>query len=195
MLEKVGRKYRSYDKFTVGKPQMKVDFEGAGPAYKSYMGATVSIIFIVISAIFLFSKILILVNNSHIMITSKLLEDVIQQNEHFSHTDGLFVSAALTEYNDSTEPIEDLTYGELIISHYGWNANEHGIGSYNRQLETEACSDEQLGLEHSEYADKHDYPIYEKSRAEVQQWRRKFKCLSQVEDYTIWGDYNSNTAQ
>ena len=77
MLQKVGRKFRSYDKFTAGKPQMKVDFEGAGPAYKSYMGAAVSIIFIVISIIFLISKILILVNNSQVIITSKVLEDVI----------------------------------------------------------------------------------------------------------------------
>ena len=59
-----GRKFRSYDKFSVGKPQMKVDFEGAGPAYKSYMGAAVSIIFIVLSSIFLYSKFMILVNVS-----------------------------------------------------------------------------------------------------------------------------------
>ena len=142
MLEKVGRKYRSYDKFTVGKPQMKIDFESAGPAYKSYMGATVSIIFIVISAVFLFSKILILVNNSHIMITSKLLEDVIGSSEHFSHTDGLFVSAALTKYDNSLEPIEDPQYGYLDIAHYGWDANEHGIGSFNRPLKTGGCSSE-----------------------------------------------------
>ena len=150
---------------------MKLDFEGSGPAYKSYMGATVSIIFIVISATFLFSKILILVNNSHIMITSKLLEDVIGPSDHFSHTDGLFVSAALTEYDDSTEAIEDPQYGYLDISHYGWNANEHEIGSYNRPLDTETCTSEELGLVHAEYADRHDYPIYEKSRAEVKVWQ------------------------
>ena len=64
MLSKMGRKFRSYDKFTVGRPQMKVDFDGAGPAYKSYMGAAVSITFIVLSSIFLYSKILVLYNIS-----------------------------------------------------------------------------------------------------------------------------------
>ena len=52
---------------------MKVDFEGAGPAYKSYMGATVSIIFILISATFLMNKIVVLVTSSQIMIMSKVL--------------------------------------------------------------------------------------------------------------------------
>ena len=56
---------------------MKIDFEGAGPAYKSYMGATVSIIFILISATFLMNKIVVLVTSSQIMIMSKVLEDVV----------------------------------------------------------------------------------------------------------------------
>ena len=59
-----GRKFRSYDKFSVGKPQMKVDFEGAGPAYKSYMGAVSSMMFIALSSIFLISKIMIIANVS-----------------------------------------------------------------------------------------------------------------------------------
>ena len=45
---------------------MKVDFEGNGPAYKSYMGAAVSIAFIALSAIFLYSKILVLYNVSQV---------------------------------------------------------------------------------------------------------------------------------
>ena len=150
-MEKVGRKYRSYDKFTVGKPQMKVDFEGSGPAYKSYMGATVSIIFIVISATFLLSKILILVNNSHVMITSKLLEDVIENDEKFGYSNGLFLAAALTEYDSSTEPIDDKDYGELIFEKYGWNA-EGEVMSYQEKLETQKCTDAQLGLNFDETA-------------------------------------------
>ena len=56
---------------------MKVDFEGAGPAYKSYMGAVVSIIFIVLSATFLCSKILVLYNVTHVTVSSKLIEGAI----------------------------------------------------------------------------------------------------------------------
>ena len=62
--DKAGRKFRSYDKFSVGKPQMKIDFDGAGPAYKSYAGAATSIMFIALSSVFLYSKILILANVS-----------------------------------------------------------------------------------------------------------------------------------
>ena len=60
----MGHKFRSYDKFSVGKPALKIDFDGSGGAYLSYMGSFVSIIFIVISAIFLYSKIMILYNVS-----------------------------------------------------------------------------------------------------------------------------------
>ena len=62
----MGQKFRSYDKFTAGRPAMKIDFDGSGPAYKSYMGAVVSIIFICLSSVFLFSKIMTLYNDSHI---------------------------------------------------------------------------------------------------------------------------------
>lgn len=52
---------------------MKLDFEGSGPAYKSYMGAAVSIIFTVMVTIFFFSKLMILVDDSHTTITTNLI--------------------------------------------------------------------------------------------------------------------------
>ena len=52
--------FRSYDKFSVGKPAMKIEFEGAGGAYQSYMGALLSLLFVLISAAFLSSKAFIL---------------------------------------------------------------------------------------------------------------------------------------
>ena len=42
---------------------MKVDFEGSGPAYKSYMGATVYYIFWCMLVLFFFSKLAILIND------------------------------------------------------------------------------------------------------------------------------------
>ena len=76
-IKAVGQKFRSYDKFSAGRPAMRIDFEGTGPAYKSYMGAIVSISFILISAIFLFSKIMTLYNHSSITIMSVIDEGAI----------------------------------------------------------------------------------------------------------------------
>ena len=79
---------------------MKFDFEGTGPAYKSYMGAAVSIIFIVISTIFLYSKFLVLYNVSSVTVTSKLVEGALTDHDVFTHEHGLFIAAALSNYDD-----------------------------------------------------------------------------------------------
>lgn len=172
---------------------MKVDFEQAGPAYKSYMGAAVSIIFILLSATFLYKKLTVLVQNSHIMVTSKLLEDVISQDEKFSNEQGLFVAAALTEYNNESEPIDDPLYGKLSFSRYSWDSRGGSIASSISELKSYPCTDADIGLAPDESADL-QYPIYEKIEKEVETWKKKFKCIPK-EDLVIWGDYNSNAAQ
>ena len=53
---------------------MKLDFEGSGPAYKSYMGAFISSTYVFMVLIFLYSKLIILVEDSETRITSTLIE-------------------------------------------------------------------------------------------------------------------------
>ena len=72
-MTKVGRKFRSLDDFGQ-RTAMKIDFEGAGSTYQSYMGATVSVIFFSISAIFLFSKIMVLYNTSSVTVINNFTE-------------------------------------------------------------------------------------------------------------------------
>ena len=99
LFNQIARKFRSYDKFSVGKPAMKIDFEGAGGAYQSYMGAFVSIVFILISAIFLYSKIMVMLHVSQVTIISNLVEGAYTQDYKFTADEGFFVAAALTEYD------------------------------------------------------------------------------------------------
>ena len=95
---------------------MKVDFEGSGPAYKSYMGACVSITFIVLSSIFLYIKISTIYNDSHVSIFSTIAEGALHQSDKFTSKQGLFVAAAITAYDNETELPADLEkYGELIF--------------------------------------------------------------------------------
>ena len=104
---------------------MKVDFEGLGPAYKSYMGACVSIIFIIITLIFFYVKCMTLYNRSHVEITSALAERVHAQDFKFSSEQDFFVAAAITAYDSETESPADLhKYGELVFYHEGWNATD-----------------------------------------------------------------------
>ena len=88
--------------------------------------------------------------------------------------------------------IEEARFGELIIEHYGWGYDEEQIGNQSGELSYRYCSDEELGLANSPSAT--IYPIVKTSLAEVQIYRKKFKCVDQ-KDLVIWGDYNSAKAQ
>lgn len=101
------------------------------------------------------------------------------------------MAAAITEYNSDPNPVEEAQYGELIIEHYGWGYGD-GIGSGSRPLNYHTCTDEELGYVRTENTV--IYPVYESSQAEVDTYRKKFKCIPN-EDLVIWGDYNSAKAQ
>lgn len=124
-MEKVGRKFRSYDKFSAGAPGIKIDFDGAGPGYKSYMGAFVSIVYIILVSVFLYSKCATLYHDTAINIKSTLVENGIHMSHVFSNEDGFFVAAAITAYDNETEPPSDLAkYGELVFQRHTWGEDD-----------------------------------------------------------------------
>jgi len=53
---------------------MKLDFEGSGPAYKSYMGAAVYCIFWSMLIVFFYNKLLIMINDNQITVTTNVFE-------------------------------------------------------------------------------------------------------------------------
>ena len=75
------------------------------------MGALVSIIFIFLSCLFLYSKIMVMYYVSQVTIISNLVEGAYTHDDKFSTENGLFVAVALTEYDDERESIEDPSYG------------------------------------------------------------------------------------
>ena len=123
-------------------------------------------------------------------------EGVFTYEDTFTAEEGLFIAAALTEYDDNTEVIEDKQFGELVIEHYGWGY-EGALGTKSTSLKEHYCSDAELGLASQAETDSTGssiYPIFESSKKEVQTWKKKFKCIPR-EDLIIWGDYNSAKAQ
>ena len=152
------------------------------------MGALCSLIFITISMIFLYSKIMVLINVSRIIIMSNYQVGALTYNDKFSGDDGLYVAAALTKYDSDPEPITDPRYGEMIIEYYGWGY-EGELESKKTPIETHSCSDEELGI-----ADDVEYPIFKTSATEVSLWKKKFLCADK-KDLIIYGDYNSAKAQ
>ena len=120
------------------------------------------------------------------------IEDYFDFNHKFGAADGLFLAAALTEYDGNTESIEDERYGKLIIEQYGWGYNGE-TASRSTPLETHQCSDIELGLETDIEAGE-KFKLIENSVGVVSTWKKKFKCM-EAEDIEIWGDFNSEAAQ
>ena len=118
MLTNFSRKLRSVDKYGQ-KPGFNLQFEG-GKAYVSYMGAICSVIFITISMIYLYSKIMTLINVSRIIVMSNYQVGALTYEDEFTGDDGFFFAVALTKYDTDPEPIDDPRYGEMIIEYYGW---------------------------------------------------------------------------
>lgn len=122
----------------------------------------------------------------------QIQEDAYTYNDTFTSNEGLYIAAALSEYDSVTEMIEKPEYGELVIEHYGWGYSATELGVQSKNLVTHPCSDQELGLELG--GDSKVYPIAEGSKNEVTTWKKKFKCIDE-KDMVIWGDYNSPKAQ
>ena len=151
------------------------------------MGTFASFILWGIVGIFCYSKVLAWYEYKDVDIMSSTMENYFDFDYRFNSTSGLFVAAAITEFDSNTEIIEKPEMGELIIEHYGWGY-ENTIGSTSFNLDYHYCTDEELGIEPGPNTIMS--PMYEGSLAEFNTYRKKFKCIDN-EQLNIWGDYNS----
>ena len=142
--------------------------------------------------IFLYDKAMVLYNGTDVTIIGNLVEGAYTHDDTFTADDGLFVAAALTEYDSNPEIIEDKKYGELVIHHYDWGHMED-VGVEDKTLDTHYCSDAELGFTSDPDNVSPIYPLYEHAKVFVEMWRKKFKCIPR-EDLVVWGDYNSAKA-
>ena len=104
---------------------MKLD--GPHREHKSYCGSLLTILFVTISVVFIYTKILTIVKKQDIDIMSVIEEAAISYDDKFDANDGFFVAAALTAYDSEEEIVEEERYGELVIEHYGWGNYEDAI--------------------------------------------------------------------
>ena len=183
-------KFKGFDEFS---EQASLNLgDDLGDKYRSCMGACLSALIFAITLVFLYSKIMVLIHASDVTIMMSTQTDAITHEFKFTAEDGFFLAAALTEYDNNTEVIEDLSYGELVIEHYYWGYDDDGFNAGTRAVDYHYCSDEELGFSPGPATT--IYPIFSSSVSEVKMWKKKFKCLNK-EDMVIWGNYNSKEAQ
>ena len=169
---------------------MKLD--GSLKTHTSYFGSCLTIILVMTMCMFLYTKFMSIYMKNEVDIMSALDENKIDFNFKFTADDGFFMAAALTAYDTETEIIEREEYGELAIELYGWGY-DGGIGfSKPAPIDYHYCSDEELGFVQGPNTS--IFPIFSSSVAEVQLYRKKFKCFKK-ESAELWGDFNSARAQ
>ena len=84
------------------------------------MGTFATIILLSIMGIFCYTKILAWYEYKDVDIMSATSENYFDYDYRFNTTQGLFVAAAIIEYDLNTEIIEKPEMGELVFEHYGW---------------------------------------------------------------------------
>ena len=138
------------------------------------MGTFLTIILALLIFMFFYAKLLVIINKNETDIMTAVKEDGLTQDDKFNASNGLFIAAALTEYDSNPEIIEDWRYGELVISTYGWGYEDEILNARNK-LDYQYCSDEELGIKRG--ANTHVFPIQQKQFEELKLFKKKFKCI------------------
>ena len=91
----------------------------------SWMGLCLTILVVLSMFLFLYPKLTAWIFRTEVDVFGAEIEFAIDYREKFNVDDGLFIAAALTEYNSDPEILEDKeVYGELVLKHYGWGYDE-----------------------------------------------------------------------
>ena len=130
-------------------------------AYRSFMGAFCTIIIFLFLLSFSYTKLITLIEKSDVDIMQAAEDSAIMPDEVFGSGDGLFLAAALTEYNSDPSRIEKPEYGELRIEQYGWGNEDIGMPYGSTPIPNHFCSDEEIGLSKAKDGDSIIYPIDE----------------------------------
>ena len=94
----------------------------------SFMGMLLSFIFLATLSVFTYSKSLAWQEKQDVDVMGAIVENAFDYSDKFSAEEGLFIAAAITEYDSNTERLEEAKYGELVIKHLGWGqSDEIGI--------------------------------------------------------------------
>ena len=151
------------------------------------MGSILTIFFSLIVVSFFYTRFIAWQNQADLDILTTIKESYFDFNTKFNSTQGLFLAAAITQYDSNTTLTEDPAYGELVIEHYGWGYSDN-ISSSERLVDNHFCSEEELGLVKG--PNTLVYPTVYTMQNEVNTFKKKFKCVN-PDDLVIWGDYNS----
>ena len=141
----IGRRVKNLDMFS---QQFEMKLDGSKGRFKSYIGAILTLFSTFLLIGYILAKGQVWFGMIDIDVMSAKQVSYFESGETFSAAeDRFFVAAALTEYNNDPEPIEDPSYGKFVFEHFRWgNSDDGDIGSGRQPIETRPCTEEELSL-------------------------------------------------
>ena len=161
---------------------------------KSYLGTMCSVLMMMITAVYAYMKLVILIHKKDTNILSVTSDLYFTDDDVFRYSDGLNIAVAFTAYDSEREWILDKSYGEILFNEYKWGTDADGnpFTARNR-LETHQCTREELNLE-GDPANAKFYPLHPSSEYYVDFFYKKFLCVDS-KDLEIYGDFNTFKAR
>lgn len=151
---------------------------GGETEYRSYMGSISTLIVFVFMIGYSYTKLSTLIERKYADVIKADFEQHFSDADQFSAVNNdFFLAAALTHYDSNTEILERKEYGELRIGRLSWGNEDIGLSYGVKTPENHYCSDEEMGFVQGPKT--RIFPIYERSKAEVNIYRKKFKCIDE----------------
>ena len=171
---------------------MKVD--GGDDQLKSGFGTFCSILLLVITGVYGYTKLLTYIKKKDVNILSATKHLFFEDKDAFGYEQGMNIAVAFTAYNSKTEYELDPSYGEIVFNSYSWGNNNDGTTFVRRTpLRSHICTQEELNAD-GESENPGFYQAHKSSAWLVKTYQKKLVCVDPEEVY-IYGDFSSFDAR
>ena len=124
--------------------KMKIDEDKS--ELQSSMGTLLSLFMFVIVGMFAAQKAEIWLMKTRMDIAQATADSYFDDEDRFTHEDGINFAMAFTAYDSVEEPILDPTYGKIVFNAFGWGHTERYLAK-RVKIKSHPCSREELGLD------------------------------------------------
>lgn len=124
----------------------------------------------------------------------EVYEDEYSSNEPFNSREiGFHIAAAISDYSDSKEIIEDPTYGEVVFMRKNWDTKESPSINWPT-LKYRQCNENDFNWGDGRPSDESSkfYPLTDQALVDVPIFGHLFKCLD--EDVEMFGNFDAAAA-
>ena len=162
--------------------------------YRTFLGSCLTIFtFVLISAYFGFQMAEMFANADY-STQLQIQEDVFSSDDPFDTDEiGFTIAVGITDYKESTNLIEDPTYGEVKIFRKHWNSPENVFTTFST-VGYKQCTENDFNWGGERVTDKYSkfYPMTENAKTDVEKFGFRLKCLT--ESFELYGDYDASIA-